>query len=267
MDWEERMNEKIVLALILVMALSTLSMTTVKSASAQSIPTPSGPTFTLKLIQASYDVTTTNPYSGTVTTTQVDNSTIQVTIKNQPFTYSYNGTTYSLYYDVQTKGHFENDWTDCYPLISRLASQPVYNTTTSQYSEPLAEFINNNPIQSNSEYTVLSISAATYPPNSELDFRVQAIVGHESQYFVADHIYPPNIGHYQTGIIFDLASGWSNIQTINLANGSVSTSTSPTPISTAAVPELSWLTIIPLLVGVLYIVIVLRHQKTTKMKQ
>ena len=241
-------SESFASILILIMATSSVSLLMVMPVSARSIPTPTVPTFTLKFIPASYNVTTTNPYTGVITTTEVDNSTIQVTIKNQPFHYSFNGTTYNLYYNVGTKGHFENDWSGYYSLIPHLASIPVYNTSTSQYSETYAEFIQNNPIQSHSDYTVLSFSAesppngpsTTYPPNSQLDFRVQAIIGHNSQYFAAAHIYPPNFGDWYTGIAFDIASGWSSTQTINLANGSVSTSTSTTP----TVPEFPILTIL-----------------------
>jgi len=62
------------------MAISSLSLMMVKPASAELIPTPSVPTFTLSIVSHSYDVapiTTTDQYTGKTVVThegyQVDN--------------------------------------------------------------------------------------------------------------------------------------------------------------------------------------------------
>lgn len=63
----------------------------VKPAHAQSIPTPSVPEFTVKFVNASYEVPTsysTDPYTGQNVTHSsyfVENSSIELTITNQPF--------------------------------------------------------------------------------------------------------------------------------------------------------------------------------------
>ena len=180
----------------------------VKPACAQSIPTPSVPEFSLKLIPSLYKVTNTNPYTGVNNTQQIDNNTIDVVINNQPFAPYSN---IQLYYNVQVKGHFENNeqWTQ----------------------------VTNFPTQSNSEYTILSVPANNYPAGSELDFRVEASIG----YFTTVPYYPPGdteIPYGTTQVFNGTESGWSNTQTLTIP----ASSTSPTP----TVPEFpSWA--IPLL--------------------
>ena len=81
---------------------------------------PSVPEFSVAYVDHSYNVpvthwTTTDPYTGEQIThssggEHVDNRTIDVTIRNQPFTPyidSSNSTVY-LYYNIRSKGHFEN---------------------------------------------------------------------------------------------------------------------------------------------------------------
>lgn len=114
----------------------------IESASTQSIPKPSVPEFTLKYVRASYSVTTIDPYTGASTIQQKDISTIEITIKNQPFTYFFNNTNYYLYYNIAYKGHFEKgNWTDLYYYHSYIPS--------------ISDFILNMlPQTKNSEYTV-----------------------------------------------------------------------------------------------------------------
>ncbi len=113
------MNKTLVLIFSFIV-LSSLMMLTVKPADAQTVTTPSVPQFTVKIIDNSHDVPptqTTDQYTG-VTTTQpgyhVDNRTIEVSIKNQPFTPYTNasGNKISLFYWIEFKGHFgdDTDW-------------------------------------------------------------------------------------------------------------------------------------------------------------
>ena len=78
-----RLSKSFALLLVLIMALSSLGLLIIKPACAQSIPQPSVPEFTLKVVQDSFNV----PIS----------YSIEVTIKNQPFVYSFGGVTYDLY--------------------------------------------------------------------------------------------------------------------------------------------------------------------------
>jgi hypothetical protein len=264
------------LILILIIAISSLSLLMVKPANAQTIPKPSVPEFTLKLVAHPYDVapiTTIDPYTGKTVITQegyhVENKSIEVQVKNQPFSYSFNGTTYHLYYSFRVKGHFENIWTDyssIYDGISYAKEGTIY-AEKAQYTRGV--------LQSNSDYTLLTIPSSEVPDEGQLDIQVKVAVGHDSKEFANEnyHIMDPTYyGHYETATAVDLTSDWSNIGTLTIPNGSVSISTSaspnPTPTSTQnptlsptpTVPEFSWLAILPLFISLLFIAIKLRHR-------
>lgn len=112
------MCKKLSLAIIVILAVSSLLM--VKPAYAQSIPVPSIPQFNLKLADRFYDVpakttSTTDPYAGKTTTStypayHVQNLTIDISIRNQPFPAIVNGNKTTLYYDIMIKGHCQEDW-------------------------------------------------------------------------------------------------------------------------------------------------------------
>ena len=152
-----------IVALMLSALLVLYSLAIVCSDNAQSTSKPSVPEFTLKLVDNSYDeppipsttpTYTIDPYSGkqTILTPgssaipgyHVENKTIELWIKNQPYSAD-------VYYDVRTKGHFGENWTDLYPPVNL----PTERTNTTYNGAP-APFIRNSPIQSNSNCTVLS---------------------------------------------------------------------------------------------------------------
>jgi hypothetical protein len=64
-------------------------------------------------------------------------------------------------------------------------------------------------------------------------------------------------------------SGWSNIQTISIPDGTVTisqiTSTtptiSPTPTSSPTVPELSWLALLPILLSLPCVALAYKHRR------
>jgi hypothetical protein len=198
-----------------------------------------------------YNQIVTDPYTGVNTTRQVNNSTVEVTITNQPFSpyyysYEYQGTTItkntSLWYDVQFKGHFAQDWTDA--NLDDLATQSISST-----------------------YTVISLPQTTiidpvaYPNGGAVDFRVIAITGGWFPVVLySDVNLPMNF--------ISKNSSWSNMQTINLTYGSVAVSTSSNPLATLCptptVPELSWLAIVPLLFSI-FSAVVIRHRKTANL--
>ena len=165
------------------------------------IPTPSVPEFTLKFVDNSYKVpptktSTTNPYTGKTTTTtipgySVENLTIEVTIKNQPFPSTLNGNISNLYYNVETKGHFGYGWTEWY---------------TYSYSSP-----GSLQSQSNSEYTVLSFPA-NYQSGYEIDFQVEAILGYQYTY---TYFIGVDIPVHASSFAYQ-SSDWSPTQTITI---------------------------------------------------
>ena len=211
------MRKCTVLLLVACLVVSSFSVLAVSSVSAQAGFKPSVPQFTVKLIDSSYDVPpiyTTDPYTGEPTTKpgyRIENYTIEISIKNQPFTpytdkSDYYTRYYDIYYSIRVKGHFGEDW---YSLRTR------YTT------------------QSDSEYTVVSHSLTddtelrNLVAGSKLDFSVQAYSGYwfdqreGSMGVIADYVY-----------VFDAESGWSNIQSITIPNGS-------SPSQTATLPSVT----------------------------
>jgi hypothetical protein len=252
------MNRRIAVVLFLILIASSLII--VKPAHS-SIPKPSVPEFTVKFVNASYSVTATNPYTGVSETQQISNNSIQVTIKNQPFDYSNN----QIYYNIRIKPHFADNWTEVYPL-ENLASS--YNEDgTFSYAEYISP---DSPTQSNSSYTIITFPVVptelyqasgydvqryysgvegqegTYfaflsaiPAGGQVDFQVEALVGHDSQMWVIEHpFYPMFGGHFASAVAYGETSGWSNTQTLTI-NAAASTAspdggtTSPTEGATS----------------------------------
>ena len=158
--------------------------------------TPSVPEFTVKLVAYPYDVPTTNttiinPYTGneTVITTpgyHVENRSIEVWIKNQPFTpyTDSEGNEINLYYNVRAKGHFEDDW----KIV-----------------------VGKSPIRTSLEYNFYRLSA-DYPEGGQVDFQVRAVVAYKYNTLAGRPIIPlyalRNVG----------SSDWSSTQTLTIEN-------------------------------------------------
>jgi len=188
--------------ILVVMRFGTVQAST----GVNDISKPSVPEFTVKFIKSSYNVTTIDPSTGASVTEQKDNNTIEIIIKNQPFTpYSVgskgNSTItshyFSLYYNVRTKGHFEYNWTEQYPSWSY-------------------------PPQSNLEYTVLSLPHLVQLPynynvaGGQIDFQVEAIIGNITIHWVFIHNHQPLSGSGERIWTIEQTSGWSNTQTLTL---------------------------------------------------
>jgi hypothetical protein len=245
------MSKTVVLVLFPLLALSSLVM--VGSVFAQSIPKPSVPEFTLKFANASYILTTTNPYTGLDETEKVSNNSIEITISNQPFNYP----DYQIFYNVRVKPHFGDNWTEVYPVRTRTSS----HVGDSIFS--YAEYVNEHSIpQSKSSYTniVFSVIPTTFysesgydvkahyrfldaiPEDSQLDFQVEALVGHDSQAWVIEHpLYPEIGGYFEQAVAYDETSGWSNTQTVTIG---VTQAPTPSPEITAYLEPILILSII-----------------------
>jgi len=164
------MRKCIVLLLIMCLGASSLSAFTVPYVSAQVGYQPSVPQFSVTFVDTSYDVptqtrTTVDQYTGKETTTtypcyHVNQTTVKITIKNQlfkPYTNEWGQETY-LYYNVEIKGHFSENWiwfSDSHITIYR---------------------------QSDSAYTVLS-AVSEYEANAQVDFRVRAVISFPANSF------------------------------------------------------------------------------------
>jgi hypothetical protein len=238
-------NKGFLLFVIAILAVSSLIVA--KSACAQSIPKPSIPEFTVKFVDTSYNVpasSSIDPYTGQNVTTEghrVENRTIELTIKNQPFvSYISNDGNISFYLNVREKGHYETEdkWIDIYAADNHYTSESNTDYTTLTYSlDPdVPPWLNNN---------ILS--------GGQLDFQVEALIGHigrtsgfASWYFNGEE------------------SGWSSTQTItipaNETTAAPSTSLSPTTSVTtepsgSQTPALSGLDLLQVTVVALLVVI------------
>jgi hypothetical protein len=214
-------------AILIGLVLASAMRFGTASTDVSGIPKPSVPEFTVKLVNNWYDVPTTysiDPYTGETVTHpghRVDNKTVELSIKNQPFAHLVNGVTYKLYYNVRTKPHFAEDWTELYPMFDRPNSPYDWDNKSWSYSKYIS---NTSPPESDSDFTVLSLSAE-YPHDAQVDFQIEAIVGHDSQAWVIEHPLAPEYGgYYEPAIAYYTTSGWSNTQTLTIGE-----SQTPTP--------------------------------------
>ncbi len=181
---------------------------------------------------------TTNPFNNKTTTTTIPsylvrNITIDLTIVNQPYPAIINGNASFVYYDVQIKGHFGQDWTELFP------------------------YYNNSPVQSNSQYTVISLPD-NYQVGDQIDIQVQAAIGYKIITLIG---HPPEPNVYTTSVDFQHASSdWSPTQTFTVP----ATSLSPSPTKTPNVPEFPPLAILPFILFTLSIAFVLKLKKSKR---
>jgi hypothetical protein len=239
-----RVGKSLALAIILLLVASSLIL--VESASAQSETKPTVPEFTLKYVDlGTYDVPPSispsiNPYTGETTNTTINgyqlvNRTIELTIKNQPFTsYQSNGQIINLFFNVRFKGHYAQNWTNMYYTEDYIVEN--YSSDHTKLS-----------------YSLGQISMDELNPKGQVDFQVQAFIG--SIHRDASTFWAP--------WVFDgESSGWSNTQTITIPETSASASPNPTP--TPTVPEFSWYIILPLLASILAVALFLKHRQVNK---
>jgi hypothetical protein len=272
-------------SLLLLMILAVSSLILVESTSAQSIPKPSVPEFTVKYVDNSYDVAPTygtDPYTGKNVVTEVgyhvQNKSIKVWVSNQAFS-NYrdtSGNRIMLYYDIQWKGHFVEYWRNSNTSFNGLhlvaSSSLLANNELVSPNAPFTiitiGFIGNNGS------TPYSMQTDDVSAGGQIDFQVQAFIG----YYTTLESTPDPL-FFRTHTIYTFhgeTSDWSNTQTISIPDGAVSTSTSPSPTPTLTsnptptltVPEFSWLAIIPLMISMLSVTLAFRrHRKTSTFKQ
>jgi hypothetical protein len=211
----------IILPIVFSALVGTLHFEPVQaSTDANGTPKPAVPEFTLKFVEHPFDVapiTTIDPHTGKNETIQpgyrVQNRSIEVIIKNQPFTpyEDSNGNHINLYYNVSSKGHYENNWYHYPPWWRAL---------------PIIAFDN--------DYTILSFTLDVYyddqyafwlgdiSAGGQVDFRVQALIGY--------YAYPLYDRTLEYNVFTGEASDWSETQTLTIPPSSGSPSpTTPDP--------------------------------------
>jgi hypothetical protein len=279
----KRMGKVVCLLLILMVTLPIGTLLIIKPASAQTIPKPSVPEFSIKYVDRSYDVPPTygiDSYTGQRVTTQegyhIQNKSIEVIVTNPPFTPYKDGRVNNLttWYDIRWKGHFGNYWQDTNRSTYLLASNCgfVQNGNDLQLVSPDASFTilpigfsdnNGTAYTSNNDLAHYSFFMDDVSSGGNVDFQVQAFIGYYTR--VEDPIIPGaprgDLGDTPHHYVFTgESSGWSNIQTISIPDGSVSVSTSstPNPTPTSSVPELSLMIILPILLLMLSVAVISR---------
>lgn len=203
----------------------TSSLLIIKPSDAQTIPKPSLPEFSVQIVAYPYDVPTTHsidPYTGQDITHQgyhVENKSIEVKIKNQPFTPFWiqenpqaANWTVNSYYNIRIRGHFSQtqEWLELYRASDGFPHQWLDSDyTILSYSLAV------------DSYTYLGTKMINLTAGGEIDFQVEAMIG-----YVYREVTPvPGGGWLFTGE----TSGWSPTQTITVsASSSVATAT-PSP--------------------------------------
>lgn len=189
--------------------------------SASTVSEPSVPDFTAKYVDASYDVPTTHstdPYTGADVTHQgyhVQNRTIQVSIKNVPFTpYESGGQKIGYFLNIRVKGFYTNDWLN------------VYNPD------------NGYLMQSNSSYTTVAFSLDdnyfpfwdNIPGGGTVDIQVQALIGYV-------HRVPPDETSeipFYPWVFTGETSDWSSTQTVIVPDAPATPEATGNPAPTGA---------------------------------
>jgi hypothetical protein len=240
------------LALVFVLILVMSNLMMLESALAQSMPKPSTPQFSLKVVNASevsanYWVDPVGGQNMTVPSNYIVHYVIEMTIKNQPFvSYNYNGQNISLFYNVRMKESPMENWTTIYEASLRFPYQSNSDNTVLLF-----------PIEDDSQnYAILSYYWASRDYDSPLrgislsgaqvDFQADAMIGYVSRTIEF------NSWHF-TG----QTSDWSNTQTAAIPV--IFSDSLPTP--TPSVPEFSWLAIMSLLAASFFVAIKLKQSK------
>jgi hypothetical protein len=183
------------------------------------------PQFTIKFADSSYDTlpsSTIDPYTGQTVThpaEHVANYTIQFTIRNVTTTDRY------LQYEMQVKGHYEQDW----KFFSRIGANTYTQDTTMTWSstgDGNFQFSGGNGMAVGDLFDQANDFYA--PFNGSVDFRLQASTW--------------NYEGYHFGKSSE--SDWSSTQTLTLNAGNPTNTSTPSP----SIPEFTALTIIVLLI-------------------
>ena len=182
---------------------------------------PSVPEFTLQFMDNSYNVPPTfqkDPFTGETVMTKegyhVDNRTVEVKIKNQPFTpyTDSQGNWVILRYDICWKGHFDNYWRE-------------YSSNNPWHWIALNNMLVDGSLQyPNAPYTYVLYSVGTWQDpfeflgdvsdGGQVDFQVKALIG---TWTVVKG--PPDALWYRPveSVVFSGEdSGWSRTKTVTI---------------------------------------------------
>jgi hypothetical protein len=242
-----RTSKGIAAFIILILAISNLSLLMVKPAFAKAIPTPVIPEFTVEPVGPSFEIPPTYSFNSSSGFFYVNEgyhfeySTVEVIIKNQAFTNQTNID--HLLYNVRLKPH---NYPDSY-------WQDLFNPNLYGF-----------PIQTNSNFTIIPIAAegATelqyqIAAGATTDVQVKAMIGHIERGFNGNATNQIEMYPY---VFVGQTSDWSNTHTVTLPQKVPITASSPTP--TPTVPEFPVLAILPFFVSVFFVAVYFKHRRT-----
>jgi hypothetical protein len=172
-----------VFAVALVALLVVLAASVLLVQAQSAIPKPDVPTFSIKIVDHSYDVSATtsiDPYTGQTINhpaSHVENYTVDIAIKNQPGASS----TVGFYYNVLVKGHYAENWSKMYYQGEGPRPSNSDYTTISYLLLPTTSDGEQgyNIVSQDWRYSTNSIS--NIPSNSPIDFQIEAMVGYWSR--------------------------------------------------------------------------------------
>ena len=226
-------RKSLALIIIFSIAITTISLLTIKPANAQTLSKPSIPQFTLAFDKHSSDrqaTYATDPYTGQQRELEpakhYEWETINVTITNQPFILqknSLNASTETLFYNVRTKGHFDRVW-------SEFAPEDYFTQDCSGQYTVITFFVGVNGPDGDVGQGPTELAQMSLDTGGQVDFQIEALLGYvqfEGQSLTQTFGVQNNYSFNGT------ESGWSNTQTISVP----ANSNSPAP--TPAIPEFS----------------------------
>jgi hypothetical protein len=254
-------------ALLTILIIACLILPIIGSVNAQTLTKPSVPDFTIKYVDYSYDIPPTYgiaQYTGETVVTKhgehIDNRSVEITIKNQPFT-PFNdsrGNTINRFFDVRYKGSYGDTWTTLCAGQTQMAileGETIHKTTYIQYGYAIQNYT--------AQYTKITYKLTPY--SGQMDFQVQALEGYTAQTYYDAFLYRTYIGF----TFYGESSDWSNTQTISFPDGNLTAAgnTDPTATQTPdstpspSVPEFSIISLLPLFV-VVFLAALLVKSKT-----
>ncbi|MCL2642341.1 MAG: hypothetical protein FWD52_02325 [Candidatus Bathyarchaeota archaeon] len=238
------------LSLLLIVLMLSCGLVSVFGV-AQAQSKPAIPTFTVKLVDNSYNIPptqTTDPYTGTITKPgeHIKKIEIEITIKNQNYPTT-------IMYNIRTKGHFAQEWQNRF-----------YATTNSDYGYPE---------QSKGQYTVITLHTENYPDGAKVDIQVEAMSGTISWEPDGTTFGVPG-GDGKRWFFDGVTSGWSKTQTLTINKNGNEISNQPpdnSDISSDPIQQtsFSWIeliviTAVAVIIAVVTTLLILRKQLTQK---
>jgi|GEM_PF-1999459 len=254
-----KIGKTFALILILIMTISSIEVLVVKHASAQSMGNLTAPTFTVTLTNTSYSTPPSHyvdPQTGaniTVPGSFVNQENLTFTIQNQPDV---------TYYIIRWTTPYMTNWNN---IKGYFGGDPM-NATVKETSSSTTNWVltgtsNTFPIYENDSLVDMGAGYSFPFGFQELNFETGAKIEFQVQASNGSPTYVSALFDEHFSIIGEI-SDWSSTKTITIPSSSASTSSLPSTITTPAVPELSWLMIVPLLLSMLSIAVIVRHRKT-----